>query len=628
MSTPLRELRLPTSEGCRILSEPDLGYADGAEPKLLEIVRAAGDLSSSSQELADAATDWATTYSLVPTRANVVRALDLPPDARVLEIGCGCGPITRYLGENCAVVDSVEPMPARAAVARARSRDLESVEVYVGTLDDVPPVPTYDVVMVIGVLEYVGLGTLDPAPYASFLRQCHAVLKDGGTLVVAIENPLGVKYVAGAVEDHTNRPFDSLEGYALQSPARTFPRRVLEAMLADAGFTSEILGAFPDYKLPRAVMNDSLFRSSGQLVEALPRFPSPDYLVPRLQLADERLTWGTLVASGVAEHFSNSFLALAGKGVASTLWSDDRLAVLFASERQPQFAVRSEIRGSGPDLHIARSALYADRASGGGDGDGDGDRTVRHAPAGTERVAVGRELLQVILDEPDRRGNLLRGWAALVPDEEWAPVDLLPHNVIVTPDGNLVPIDQEWSIRGYDRDALLLRGVFLSAVQLVGRTRPERLQPAETVGDLLTALAEEIGLAVTDELFDRFCAQESAFMSVVNTSDATREQRRQRSAEDLRRLRGVTLIELRGGDRFDVQWARAQVDIDRLHVAITELQELSDARQKALEKDLAVYREAFDETKKELDALRARQPVALARRVVKKALARSGVLNR
>jgi SAM-dependent methyltransferase len=623
MTTPLRELQLPTSEGCRILSEPDLGYADGAEPKLLEIVRAADDLSSSSQELADAATDWATTYSLVPTRANVVRALDLPPDARVLEIGCGCGPITRYLGENCAVVDSVEPMPARAAVARARSRDLESVEVYVGTLDDVPPVPTYDVVMVIGVLEYVGLGTLDPAPYASFLRQCHAVLKDGGTLVVAIENPLGVKYVAGAVEDHTNRPFDSLEGYALQSPARTFPRRVLEGMLGDAGFTPEILGAFPDYKLPRAVMNDSLFRSSGQLVEALPRFPSPDYLVPRLQLADERLTWHTLVASGVAEHFSNSFIALAGKGAPPTLWSDERLAVLFASERQPQFAVRSEIRGAGSGLHIARSPLYADRAPA-----GDGDRSVRHSPAETEPVVAGRELLQVVLDEPDRRGDLLRAWAALVPDEDWAPVDLLPHNVIVTADGNLVPIDQEWSIRGYDRDVLLFRGVFLSAVQLAGRTRPERLQPAETVGDLVTALAGEIGLAVTDELFDRFCAQESAFMSVVNTSDATPGQRQQRSAEDLRRLRDLTLTELRGGDRFDFQWARAQADIDRLHVAIKDLQELSDARQKAVEKDLAVYREAHDEAKKELDALRARQPVALARRVVKKALARSGVRNR
>src|SRR4051812_5352430 len=293
-TTPLRGLDVPIVDGCRVLSDADLGYADGAEERLLEIVRSASDLSSSSQELAGAATDWGTTYSLVPTRANVVRCLDLPADAKVLEIGCGCGPITRYLGEQCALVDSIEPMPARAAVARARTRDLPSVEVYVGARADVPPVPTYDVVVVIGVLEYVGNGALAAEPYLTFLRQCHAVLKEGGTLVVAIENPLGVKYISGAVEDHTNRPFDSLEGYALESPARTFPRRTLEQMLAEVGFGSEVLGAFPDYKLPRAVMSDALFRTSDQLVEGLPRFPSPDYLVPRLNLSDESLTWSTL----------------------------------------------------------------------------------------------------------------------------------------------------------------------------------------------------------------------------------------------------------------------------------------------------------------------------------------------
>ena len=77
-TTPLRGLEVPMEHGYRVLSAPDLGYADGAEGRLLEIVEAASDLSSSSQELASAATDWGTTYSLVPTRANVIRALDLP----------------------------------------------------------------------------------------------------------------------------------------------------------------------------------------------------------------------------------------------------------------------------------------------------------------------------------------------------------------------------------------------------------------------------------------------------------------------------------------------------------------------------------------------------------------------
>jgi SAM-dependent methyltransferase len=622
LTTPVRSLDVPTTDGCRVLSQPDLGYADGAESRLLEIVRAAEDLSSSSQRLADEATDWGTTYSLVPTRSNVVRALDLPADARVLEIGCGCGPITRYLGETCALVDSVEPMPARAAVARARTRDLDNVEIFVGTLDDVPAEPAYDVVVVIGVLEYVGQGALSEQPYLSFLRQCHAVLREGGTLVVAIENPLGVKYISGAVEDHTNRPFDSLEGYALESPARTFPRRVLEGMFAATGFASEFLAAFPDYKLPRAVMSDALFRSSDQLVGALPRFPSPDYLVPRLQLSDEKLTWRTLVESGVAEHFANSFIALARKGDGPTLWSPARKAVLFASDRQPEFAVRSEVCEADGELHFVRRPLYADRAV---IGEKDG---IRHLPAEREPVVTGRELLQVLLDEPGRRSELLRRWVEMVPDEEWAPVDLVPHNLVLTADGLLSAIDQEWQVRGYDRDVLLLRGLFLTAVQLATRTRPERLRPHTTIGELVAGLAAEAGVEVTDALIDRFCADEAAFQGVVNTTDRTGDERRHRSATELRSMFALSLSDARGGERFDVQWERARAEIDQLNVMVKEHDELAEARQKAVERDLEHYREAHDALRAEYDALLAARPSAVAKRVVGGALSRARALRR
>jgi SAM-dependent methyltransferase len=608
-TTPVRGLAAATVDGCRVLSEPEIGYADGAEVRLLEIVSSAADLSSSSKELSDAAADWGTSYSLAPSRANVLRALDLPADARVLEIGCGCGPITRYLGETCAVVDAVEPVPARAAVARARTRDLDTVEVFVGTLDDVPPVAAYDVVVVAGVLEFVGRGAHDPDPYLRFLRRCHAVLEDGGTVVVAIENALGVKYLAGAVEDHTNRPFDSLEGYVLESPARTFPRRTLERLLAAAGFApGDVLSAFPDHKLARAVISDALYRTSDQLAMALPRFPSPDYVVPRLQLADEKLTWRTLVDAGVAEHFANSFVALAVKGEGRSLWDAERLAVFFNAERQREFAVRSEVCGAPGDLSIVRTALFPDRVSQPGV-----DETVRHAPARSELVVDGRDLLQVLAEEPARRKELLRRWADLVPDDEWIPVDLVPHNVVLTADDRLVAIDQEWRVRGYGRRQLLLRGSFLSAVQLLSYTRPERLRPAETVSDLVQALAADLDLVIDERMFDEFCAAESAFQARVNTTDAMYQDRRVRSAEDLRTLYRMPLDDLRGGRRFDFQWQRAREDIDNLYASLAQK-----------DKDVDIYRKAHDEVVEELVALRARMPGAVARRVARRVLARVG----
>lgn len=586
-TTPVRRLGTVDDRGLRVLSDPGLTYADGAEERLATIVGGATDISSSSEELARAATDWGTTYSLVATRSNIVRALDLRPEMKVLEIGCGCGPITRYLGETCEVVDSIEPMPARAHVARLRTRDLESVEVCVGTLDDVPAEPTYDVVVVIGVLEYVGGGTADPAPYLKFLQQCHAVLKEGGTLALAIENPLGVKYISGAVEDHTNRPFDSLEGYVLDSPARTFTRRTLDAMLSASGFEPTFLAAFPDYKLPRAMIADDLFRRSDELVARMPRFPSPDYLVSRLNLSDEALTWRTLVDSGTAEHFANSFLTVSTKGQGPALWPADRLGLLFSTERRPPYVVRGEVQEVDGELAIRRRPLYADRAA------DDSADWVRHDPSPLEPVAQGDEMVRRLLEHPDERAVLLRRWVDLLPadDAEWMPVDLVPHNMIVDTDGMVAAIDQEWSARGFARSTVLVRGLLYTAVQMAQITRPERLLPWATVEDVVRDLAAEGDIDVSPEVYERFLDQESRFLATVTPASADLDGREQRARDDLDTILHQPLVEVRGGERFDQQWARAVADLGGHDVKVAAVEkELAQLRARVQEEHVRAER--------------------------------------
>ncbi|NKY09926.1 SAM-dependent methyltransferase [Cellulomonas hominis] len=612
--TPLRHRGAVDENGLRVLSDAGLAYADGAEEELARIVAAATDLSSSSEELAAAAHDWGTTYSLVPTRSNIVRALDLTPDMTVLEIGCGCGPITRYLGESCGTVDAVEPMPARARVARLRTRDLDSVQVCVGTLDDVPAEPTYDLVVVVGVLEYIGGGTKDPAPYERFLRQVHAVLKEGGTLALAIENPLGVKYIAGSVEDHTNRPFDSLEGYALASPARTFTRRSLEALLERAGLEPvSTLAAFPDYKLPRALLSDELFRRSDELAAGLPRFPSPDYLVPRMNLADEALTWRTLVDAGVGEHFGNSLFVLSRKaGPGRDLWPQDRLSLLFSTERRVAYAVRGEVVDVAGTLEMHRTPLHP------GKGPAAPDDRVRHVPAAREPVVEGEPLLRALVDRPESRGRLLRAWVDMVPDDSAAPpVDLVPHNVMVRADGELVAIDQEWVVPGYPRSAIVLRGLFLAAQGMALLTRPETLAPWSTVRDAVRAMADDAGVLVDEETFEEFVRHEARFQSVVAPGPDSDAARR-RAEEDLRAMWDQTLVAVRGGERFDAQWARAREVLaghaDHLAAREEEIQALRSSLAEAQSaRDAAGAR--ADAAEQERDRLLRRTLVGLAVRV-------------
>lgn len=555
-ATPLRAHGVVDEDGLRVLSEPAVRYADGAESRLAEIVAGATDISSSSQELAAQATDWPTAYSLIPSRANLLRALDIGPEMSVLEIGCGCGPLTRYLGERAGLVDSLEPMAARARVARLRTRDLPNVEVCRGTLEDVPRRAAYDLVVVVGVLEYVGNGSSAPEPYLEFLARCRDVLKDDGLLVVAIENALGTKYLAGGAEDHTGRPFDSLEGYVLPTPARTFSRARLAELVRAVGLTPTVLGAFPDYKVPRVVVADGLFDQAPELAARLPRFPSPDWVVPRLPVADEGLLWRELVGTGHGMDFANSFVVLAGRDEAQAhrLWPEDRLAVVLSTERQPRFAVRAEVRSRHGEVAVDRTRAYPEVAVAAA-----ADEKIRHAPPQREPVVVGDDLLELVLRDPSRRKELLQAWATAVPeDEPWMPVDLVPHNAVVGADGAVRFVDQEWQVAGYPRESVLVRGLLWSAVRLAQLGRPAPEDPDVTVRELMEDLATDVGLELSADVVARFVAHEAEFQAAVNATDATEADRRSRSAADLLVILGQTLREVRGGDRLDARWSALQ----------------------------------------------------------------------
>lgn len=89
--------------GCWVAAgrESEFGYSDGAavEARLLAWVRAVADRRVLSEELRAGITDWPSRYHLSPLRANLLRPLAGWLTGRtVLEIGAGCGALTRYLG--------------------------------------------------------------------------------------------------------------------------------------------------------------------------------------------------------------------------------------------------------------------------------------------------------------------------------------------------------------------------------------------------------------------------------------------------------------------------------------------------------------------------------------------------
>jgi SAM-dependent methyltransferase len=300
---------------------PAFNYSDGvdSEQKLHKILTAATNLSSDSAELDAQIVDWPTEYHLSSTRANLVRGLNLDGVTNVLELGCGCGSISRFLGEQPGLkVDSVEGSPSRAALAALRCRDLENVSISTGNFNLMGfPENHYDLVLFVGVTEYAGRFSereTDQQALQDLLELAKSTMSAKGVVFVAIENRTGLKYLMGAGEDHYALPYVGLDDYPESTGIRTYSKSQWETQIQQAGFAANRFGyPFPDYKVPTLVIADDTKQARAQSNLALAKIKSRDYIAP-FDLGDQeaRLWQGVLEAGCLAE-FANSFMILLGQ---------------------------------------------------------------------------------------------------------------------------------------------------------------------------------------------------------------------------------------------------------------------------------------------------------------------------
>ena len=81
------------------IDEAPFSYSDGdeVEQRILDVIENAADVSLFSATLRQHQVDWPSTYHLSAVRANLLRPLSaLLAHARILEVGAGCGAVTRF----------------------------------------------------------------------------------------------------------------------------------------------------------------------------------------------------------------------------------------------------------------------------------------------------------------------------------------------------------------------------------------------------------------------------------------------------------------------------------------------------------------------------------------------------
>lgn len=292
-----------------------LAYSDGDqhEDYLRGVIANAQDISSWSPELIAAIRDWPSEYHLSPVRHNLLRPFEFGSNHTVLELGGGCGAMTRYLGEHVGRVVCVEGSPRRAEIAALRCRDLASVEVYCDALDEFDTDERFDFVLLIGVLEYATKYGKGDDPALECLRSARRFLKPSGHLVLAIENKLGLKYFAGCGEDHIGVPFVSVGDLYDRGDVATYGRRELIEKFDGAGFREvRFFYPFPDYKVPTVILaEDALGAPVLNCADLLLLAESRDYAENRYRTFDDQLAWRSVHRNGLVQDLANSFLVFA-----------------------------------------------------------------------------------------------------------------------------------------------------------------------------------------------------------------------------------------------------------------------------------------------------------------------------
>ena len=504
-----------------------ISYSDGdeVENRLLAIVTAAADVGIFSSELQAACTDWPSRYHLSAARANLLRPVADILQGDVLELGAGCGAITRFLGENGANVLALEGSERRAMIARARTRDLNNVAIMVDDIGQASFKRKFDVVTLVGVLEYAGLFADDEAPAQALLARCQGWLKPGGVLLVAIENQLGLKYFAGAPEDHLGIINYGLEDRYSAVEPRTYGRKTLAGLLEAVNLSSQSWYApFPDYKLPAAVIGEEGFAHPNFDVGTLAAQASGgDPQLPADLVFQQEAVWETVSRNGLGLDLANSFLVLARRHSAAR--SADEKTTLgwhFNTGRAPAYCKQSVFEAgeqgsikvlcsrlsplaeppneavSGPlDFHLINDAqyqpgrlLWADFVKLVGRDGWTLDQVTdfyRCYLDIIDNLAETRGLSPI----PNEHGDMING----------AVLDWIPKNIIKKNDGDYVVIDEEWRYRApLPRDFLIFRALSASLVDtsIIGSGAVELdLTPKQLVMHVLQNLTGQASFSNT-----------------------------------------------------------------------------------------------------------------------------------
>ena len=523
------------------MSSSEITWRDGAEDRMKSIFLSTDDRSSASDFLASHITDWPSRYHLDRRRTNILRPINFDKSMRVLDVGAGTGVMSRYVAERGAEVVALEGDSMRAELASLRCEGL-NVDVRCGSVNDFDDSEGFDLILVIGVLEYA---TNHPAGSSGFLKKLSQLLNPDGSIVIAIENQMGLAYWMGANEDHLNEPWVGLEGYVSTSSVKTFSKPVLSSLLTDAGFKHQNwLYPFPDYKLPLTILSDRAYMENDRvdLIDQLVGSPVDRSRSGVLPFFDTRALHRQVVDSDMGQDMSNSFLVICRLNESKSIVDEDVIAWRFTGDRKKDFLGVRQVTVEGGTRKINRKPAYENISS-------ESSWLIqKNDESPSEKYVSGPNLEQLALRSL-REGNLKDFESLLSMFDDWLtlntctpPADSEIHpfltdlssevlgegfidcgfDNLVFEDGVLKLIDDEWSASGgVNADLAIARSLWKLSYLIVKSGSKVPWTSNMSIEDLTIKFLEMFPKDLRNDLLTDFYKAEASLRSVVMSGQIT-----------------------------------------------------------------------------------------------------------
>ncbi|MCI8725561.1 MAG: glycosyltransferase [Hungatella sp.] len=273
-------------------------------------------------------------YALSDLRENLMDWYPFCPEGRLLQVGSDYGALTGVYSRKTAMVDVLDVSEENLKVnwlRHVQAEGRENINYYTGSIEayqDSMCRDGYDYIVFAGSL---GENSREQ------IQAAKRLLKPEGQLLVAVCNPFGMKYWAGAKKD-----------------SFSFSKNQTEKLLTEGepGGSLKFYYPMPDYKLPVTIFSDRYLPAKGDLTDTITAYDYPKYL-----LMDVGASYDAVCEDGQFDQYANSFFAVWTREKKEEKEPWEIQYVKYNRTRRECFQIKTVIRGDGRKRQVEKSAL-------------------------------------------------------------------------------------------------------------------------------------------------------------------------------------------------------------------------------------------------------------------------------